>query len=502
MKNYFLKFGSIILAGCLALLSVINVNAQQETPPSPAAPRSVKFPQPIEKTLENGLRVIVISRPQSLPLVTIKAMVKTGSEADPAQLAGLADATAELLKQGTKTRTAPQIAEAIEALGGSLETNSNWDASTAEVDVINTKTSAAMEILADVVRRPAFATEEIERLRQQKLDELSVALSEPGTLARFVASRVLYADAPYAHPVSGTPESIARLKREDFTRLHETYYRPDNTLLLISGHITADEGFNLAEKYFGDWKKPSAALPVEKSGEKALSAAAPTTRVVVVDKPDAGQAAVLLVRQGLKRADPDYYRAMVANSILGGGFSARLNQEIRIKRGLSYGASSRLDVRREVGPFVAATQTKNVSGAEVASLLIDELKRLASDPIPENELTPRKAALIGGQGRQLETNDGIVNLVGSLALYGLNLGEINDYVNNVQSVTASDVQRFAQSRLGAQGASIVIVGNAKEFLEDLRRKFPQVEVIPVTDLDLNGASLRRAKQQAAAANNQ
>ncbi|HVG38301.1 MAG TPA: pitrilysin family protein, partial [Pyrinomonadaceae bacterium] len=238
MKNNFRKVNGAHLVFCLALFFAASVfemraAAQGEQPPPPAPPRSVKFPQPVEKTLKNNLRVIVISRPESMPLVTIKAIIKTGGEADPAGLAGLADTTAELLKQGTTTRTAPQIAEAIEALGGSLETGAGWDAATADVDVINTKTAAAMEILADVVRRPSFAPEEIDRLRQQTLDELSVALSQPGTLARFVASRVLYGDAPYAHPIGGTPESIARIKRADIVSLHAKYYRPDNAILVI-----------------------------------------------------------------------------------------------------------------------------------------------------------------------------------------------------------------------------------------------------------------------------
>jgi zinc protease len=174
------------------------------------------------------------------------------------------------------------------------------------------------------------------------------------------------------------------------------------------------------------------------------------------------------------------------------GYSGRLNQEIRIKRGLSYGARSVLDVRRDVGPFTALTQTKNESGAEVASLIVGEIKRLSSEAVPDAELTPRKAVIIGNFGRALETNDDLVTQVANLALYGINLSEINSYVNNVQAITAADVQRFAGSRLVAGDASIIVVGKASEFLDALRKQFPDVEVIPVADLDLNGANLRRA----------
>jgi zinc protease len=212
----------------------------------------------------------------------------------------------------------------------------------------------------------------------------------------------------------------------------------------------------------------------------------------VIDKSDAGQAAVVVARRGLNRRDSDYYRGIVANSVLS-GYSGRLNQEVRIKRGLSYGAGSTLDVRRDVGPFSASAQTKNPTGAQVADLLLGELARLATGDLPETELTPRKAVLIGNFGRNLETSGGLVAQVGALALYGLSLDEINRYINNVQGITASDVQRFAGSRLAAKEASVVIVGNATEFLPELRKEYPNVEVIPVAELDLNSATLRKPR---------
>jgi zinc protease len=318
---------------------------------------------------------------------------------------------------------------------------------------------------------------------------LSVQLSEPGPNARAVAARVLFGPTPYGHLLSGTPESLALIKRDDLVKFHQTYYRPDNALLVIGGDIKPQDGFSLAEKLFGDWQKPAAPLSVAKFGDSQNTTAKP--RVVVVDKPDAGQAAVVFVRRGLKRTDPDYFRGIVANSVLT-GYSGRLNQEIRIKRGLSYGARSVLDVRRDVGPFTALTQTKNESGAEVASLIIGEIKRLSNEAVPDAELTTRKAVIIGNFGRALETNDDLVTQIANLALYGISLGEINNYINNVQSITAADVQKFAGARLVASDASIIIVGKASEFLEALRKQFPEVEVIKVTDLDLNGATLHRA----------
>ncbi|HEX8294119.1 MAG TPA: pitrilysin family protein [Pyrinomonadaceae bacterium] len=466
----------------------------QETPPPPASPRSVNVPKPVERTLANGLRVIVVEN-HSTPLVGAQVLVKSGGEVDPPNLSGLADMTASLLTKGTKTRSAPQIAQEIEALGGVLNSGAGWDASRASVNVISSKSEQALSILADVVRNPVFADEEIERLRQQYVDNLSVGMNSPGTLASWVASRVVFGDTPYGHPVSGTTGSIQHIKRKDITDLHGLHYRPDNSILVLGGDIRADDAFKLAERLFGDWAKPSTPVKTAASFNGA-AAATGKRRVVVVDMPGAGQAAVVFARRGIARTDPEFYPGVVANSVLS-GYSGRLNQEIRIKRGLSYGARSSLETRRDVGPFVASAQTKNQSGAEVAQLLVGELTRLSSEAVSEAELTPRKAVVIGGFGRSLETTEGLVAQIASLALYGLSLDEINRYIASVQAVTPAQIQKFAGSRLGAADAAIVIVGDAKDFIEPLRKQFPEVEIIKRDELDLDTGRLRKSDGGAA-----
>ena len=479
------------------LLLVVNAQVElraqtpQATPPPPAPPRSGKFPTPVEQTLSNGLRVIVVERRES-PLITAQLLIKNGGEVDPPELAGLADVTADLLTKGTQTRDATRIAQEIESLGGSLDSGARWDASAATVSVMSSKISQAMEILADVVRHPTFKSEEVERLRQQNLDSFTLALGDPGSIARFVAARVVFGDSPYGHPISGTAESLTRITAADITKMHGRYYRPDNAILVIGGDISAKDGLALATRYFGDWQKPTTPLPSISAATETASMK--TGRVVVIDKPDAGQAAVYLARTGINRKDPDFFRGIVSNSVLS-GYSGRLNQEIRIKRGLSYGAGSTLDSRRDVGPFVASAQTKNESGAIVADLLLGEIGRLSSAPPADAELTPRKAVLIGNFSRNLETANGLVGQVGSLALYGMGLDEINRYINNVQAITTADIQKFAGTRLDAKTSNIIIVGNAKAFLPELQKKYPGVEVIPIGDLDLNTALLK--KKQAA-----
>ncbi|HWS71375.1 MAG TPA: pitrilysin family protein, partial [Thermoanaerobaculia bacterium] len=359
------------LAGLMVMMSM-SVFAEQTTPPAPAAPREANLPKPAEKTLANGLRVIVVQK-KGAPIVAAKLMVKTGGEADPSDRAGLADLTVSLLTKGTRTRSAQEIAESIEALGGLLTNNAAWDSSSVDVNLMTSRLPQALAIVADVVRNPTFTKEELDRLRDQNVDALRVAMRQPAALSRFVTARVVFGSGPYGHNLGGTPESLARITRDDVIAFHRKHYGPRNAVLVVAGDVAPASVFALAEKHFGGWTGG------EVTGGKATitlmtpGAAVAKPRVVVVDLPDAGQAAVTVARLGLRRADPAYFPANVANSILGGGYSSRLNQEIRIKRGLSYGASSTFDLRREPGPFTASAQTKNESAAEVAGIIVDEL---------------------------------------------------------------------------------------------------------------------------------
>jgi zinc protease len=465
----------IFLAGSFADL------CGQEAPPSPAPPRPVKVPEPYETTLPNGLRIIILEK-KDVPLITLQLMVRSGGEADPPERSGVADMTASLLTKGTSSRTAPQIAQAVESLGGILESGAAWDFSSVHINVLSDKISPAMEILADVVRRPSFKPEEIQRLKRQLLDELKVSLKEPGNLASYVAARVIFGAGAYGHPLPGTPESLAKIQRSDIVGLHQRYYRPDNSVLLVAGQGNRDEIVKSAERVFGDWVRPAA--PIPSSPVKDAQQQSPF-RAVAIDMPKAGQAAVVTARTALRRTDPKYFQALVTNSVLGGGYSARLNQEIRIKRGLSYGAGSTIDARRDGGAFAASVQTKNESAPEVVSLILAELKRLDTEPVPPDELVARKAVVIGNFGRSLQTTDGLVARMAALSLYGLNLDEINHYVSNVSAVTPEQVRTFARDHLEPGSIHIVVVGDASKFGPALKKQLPDVRIIPASRLDLN-----------------
>jgi zinc protease len=461
---------------------------QRQSPPPPAAPVEGRPPAPVERTLANSLRVIV-AKSTDLPLVTAQLYVKTGGAGDPPGKAGLADLTAETLTQGAGGRTAQQVARDIEALGGSLESGATWDGVQVTLDVISNRLEPAMAIFADVVRRPTLAQAELDRVRKLALDSLMVELQDPGDLGRYVTAVTVFGAGPYGHVLSGTPGSLQRITRQDVAALHARVYRPDNAVLVLTGDIAPDRGFALAEQAFGSWKVPAVPLP------PAPQVPAPAKpRVIVVDLPGTGQASVTLAMPGIRRSDPRYYSGIVANTVLGGGYSARLNAEIRIKRGLSYGAGSALDARRLVGPFVARVQTKNESAPEVAELMLAELKRLGASPADPAELAARQASLTGEYGRTLETTEGLANTLGSYALQGIPLDEIGRYGRSVRAVTPEQARAFAEAALDPAAANLIVVGDAKVFLPALKAKFPALDVIPVAQLDLDSPSLRKPVQ--------
>lgn len=464
--------------------------------PKAGEPRHAEIAPVQEKILENGMRVIAAVRPQ-LPIFVAEVIVKSGAEADPPKLAGLAHLTADLLSQGTATRSAPQIASEIEALGAKLETEAHWDAATIKLTGLSEYTAPAFAILADVIRNPVFAKEEVERMRRQVLDQLRLALEAPGTVARYAAMRVALGQSPYAHPDAGTLGSLARIARKDIIALHDREYRPGNVLLVVSGPLPAGDIFALAEKVFGDWKESHAEAPVPAASATSAAPASPATatpskpRSVLIDMPNAGQAAVFLACSSIPRTAADYYAGKVANALLGGGYSSRLNQEVRVKRGLSYGAGSAIDTHRSTGLFLASAQTKNESAAEVVSVMRTEVARLGTEAAPADYLSTRKAVLTGAFARDLETNDGYVKRLGELAIYGLPLDTMDHTVANIESVDAEALRAFAEHHLPASALNVVIAGNAKQAAEPLRKLIPEIEIIPQAALDFDSVSLKK-----------
>ena len=454
------------------------------TPPPPAAPRALKIATPTERSLPNGLRVVVAERP-GLPLVTTELLVQTGSAADPDNLAGLAALTAGTLDKGSAKHSAPQIAQTAESLGGSIGTGAGWHAMSVGMTVTRPKLDAALDLMAEVARTPTFAPAEIDRVRRQMLDGLKVSLADPRRLAGLAANRAVFGASVYGQSRSGTPATLARITRADLVRAHNAAFRPDNAVLVFAGDITLDDAVALATKALGDWKRPTQALAQAPVGAPQPIAAP----LVVVDMPGAGQAGVVVAIPSIARNAPDWTIGQVANAVLGAGYSSRLNQEIRIKRGLSYGAGSGIDARRAGGIFTAATQTKNESAPQVLDLIRTEIARMAATAPADDELAARKATLIGNFSRSLETTDGLAGNVASLVTDALPLDQLGRFIAEIEAVSPQQVQSFAQAHWPAGQERAVVVGDAKQFGAALTAANPQALTIARDRLDLDRADL-------------
>ncbi len=450
----------------------------QETPPAPAPPKPIKVPSIKEKKLPNGLTVAVVEK-RNVPLVAVYFLIGDGASKEDLKKAGLANLTASLLTRGTKTRSASKIAEDIEFLGGELNSGADWNESYITLNVTSDKLAAAMNVMADVLLNPTFAQKEIEILKAQIQDNLSYNLRQPGFLASYAASVYAYGE----HPVLGTPESLESISRQDIVSFYKKAFAPGKAVLIFVGDISLQKAENLARRFFGAWKNSIAEETVAKEQNSNRTNG---LEILVIDLPNSGQAAVTYTKEiaDVRRDDRKrYFEASVMNSVLGGGYSARLNQEIRIKRGLSYGAGSSFAWRRAKANFIARAQTKNESAAEVAELILGEIRKLSEQEVSGEEIKPRKAALIGTFSRNTETNFQLANVLAELYALGVSTDEINSYVQEIEAVSSQQVKEFTSKFLG--DGKLIIVGDYEKMKDDLLKRFSSVKIKVLRASELN-----------------
>ncbi|KQW82888.1 M16 family metallopeptidase [Brevundimonas sp. Root1279] len=456
---------------------------QRMAPPAPGAVRAMATPNVVERRLPNGLRVLA-AKSTDLPIMNAQLVIAGGAAADPQDRAGLATMTANLVTQGAGGRTAPQIASTLEALGANIGGGAGADATTLFVSAPTASADAVGAVVADVVMRPDFAEAEVARSKTQAVNALTVNLRQPGPLAGVVLNRLAYGGAAYGRPASGTPTSLGALTREDVVGFHARTWRPDNATLIVTGGLSPEEAFAFAEKTFGGWTAPAGAAPVIAARDGQVLA----PRVVVVDLPGAGQAAVAAAVRAPKRSDDSWYPLSVVNSIIGGGQNGHLFQEVRAKRGLSYGAYSNLGSRVDGALLTASTQTKNESAAEVVGLVLAEFDRLRSEPVSEQTVVDRETFITGNFSRSVETTGGLGGFLSDAVTYGLPLSEIDAYSTKINATTPATVREAAQV-VSSEDAYVVVVGQASMFIDALRAAHPDVVVIPASELDLDSPTL-------------
>ena len=473
---------------CASAASAQNVNWPSERPPRPLAPRESKFPPYEVRTLPNGMQVIIVLHHEQ-PLVAMRLLVRAGSLQDPPDKVGVANLASSLLDQGTTTKSAQQIADQIDFIGGVLGAGSNPDLTFMNVIVMKDSFGVGLDLLADVARNPAFAEEEIDRQKEQIASSLQVNRGDPDYVASVVFDRLVYGFHPYGLPDSGTPETLARVTRADLQAYHRRYFVPNNMILAIVGDVTSEEALAGAQRVFGGWPRGEIPAP------KTIDPPPPTRRVIVIDKPDAVQTEIRAGQLAIARKHPDYMAWDLAVKILGGEGANRLHRVLRSERGLTSGAAADMRASKFAGDYVAETDTRTETTGEVLRLMIDEFSRLPRERVFERELADAQAYLAGSFPLTIETPNEIATQVLNVVFYELPIEEIGTFRERVQRVTPDDVQRVARQYVRPDRLSIVLVGNAKAFIPQLRQiGITEFELIPIEQLDLTSASLRAERR--------
>ena len=449
-------------------------------PPTLAPPPALSVPPIVARQLANGLRIVIVEQ-HELPLVDVLLQVRSGGESDPAGSPGTASLTAGMLLEGTTTRSALQIADQQAFLGVGMGAGSGWEQSTVTLHAPTAQLDSALALFADVVLHPAIPVADLERVRKMRLTALAQQRDRGPAIADRAYAAALYgADTPYGRPLAGTEASIASLTRGDLMRFYTTVYRPNNATLLVVGDVTPDDVERRAKALFGSWTR--AEVPVVTA---SVASTPKATTLVIVDKPGAAQSSFRLGGIGAPRNTEDYFALQVLNTLLGGSFSSRLQQNLREKHGYTYGASSAFAMRRSAGPFIA---TAEVVTAKTDSALVEFLNELRAirDPVPAAELERAKRYLQLGLPENFETTRGIASQMLPLITYDIPLDFYNTAVQKIGAVTQADVQRVARQYIDPGKLTLVIVGDRKAIEPKLRALNPG-EIIIRETRDILGA---------------
>ncbi len=473
--------------GLALVLSVLMLPGLQarDYPPDVPPPKPIVIPDTVVHTLPNGLQVVVVER-HTLPLVTLRLVVKSGAECDPVNLPGTATLVNGLLSEGTERRSAREIAQTVDSIGGVVDNDVDWDSSYLSLTVLTDRTDLAFDLVSDMTIHPAFRPEEIERQRKQVLSGLKVSLGDPAYVADTAFQNLIFAGTAYGHSEDGTEASAERINASDIRAFHRSYYQPSNSILAVVGDITAQDAMVLAAKYFSEWQnspKPPVVGPLITTGLRER-------RVVAIDKEDAVQTEIRIGALGVPRNSPDYLPLTVANEILGGPSENRLFKALRTRQGLTYGASSDLIARRYTGAWVAKTFTRTSETVKSAHIALEQVQSIQDHGISKAELETAQSYLVGHLALDFETSEDVAGKVLELVQYGLPLDYWAKYPEDLQAITKDEVDAAARKYLDTDHDVVVFVGNIADFKKDFK-KFGEARDIPLKDVDFGSPDLVR-----------
>ncbi len=430
----------------------------------------VALPKAFETKLGNGLQVIVLEN-HKLPTFAMQMVILSGGISDPPGKPGVAMITAQLLREGTKTRNSKQIAEEVDSLGASLMAGSSLSSTESMVtgSGLTDNLDQLMALFADVILNPTFPADELNKLKTRMVAQLRMARSQPGFLAMEMFNKVIYPNHP-ASRVLLTADEIQALKPEMLVEFHSTYFRPNNAILAMVGDVKPAEIVARLEKAFASWQRgdvPATATP--KTSEPG------TTKIYVVDRPGSVQTNFILGTQTIERTDPDYYALQVMNRIVGGGPSGRLFMNLREDKGYTYGAYSNTSAGKWRGTFQASAQVRTAVTDGSMKEFMYELNRIRDEKAPPEEFDNSKRAIVGSFALQLESPQSILQNILTQKIYGLPSDYWDTYPQKISAQTADDIQKVARKYIDLSRLQVVAVGDAKQIVEPLR-KYGTVEV--------------------------
>ncbi|MEE8418400.1 MAG: pitrilysin family protein [candidate division Zixibacteria bacterium] len=444
----------IFLSIVFLLLSCINVFAGD-----------VKLPPITEKTLDNGLLVVVVEN-HELPIVYMKTVIVAGSLYDTKELGGLASFTADMIRKGTNTRTAVEIAESIDFVGGSLNSSASRDAIYVNTSVLVKHFDIALDLLSDIVLNPVFDEDEIERKRKKTLSEIIQSKERPSTVCANAFNDILFGVHPYGHPVIGTRESVGNIARDDIVNFYETYFRPNNSILLIAGDIEPNDAVARIADAFRGWQK--AEIP----DLSTTSFIVPEGhKILLIDKPDATQTYIRFGNFGITRGNDDYYSFLVMNYILGSGvsFVNRLMQQVRDDAGLTYDIRTVNEFHLLPGAYYCNTFTENDSTLKAINAAIGIMKDMAENDVSDDEYKNAVSFWSGFYPITLETPSQVANEIIKTEVYNLPESYIEDFAKNIKKVKKKDIRRIAKRLIDTDNMVFVVVSNAADVKDDLEK---------------------------------